>query len=302
MADKTLVILAAGIGSRFGEGIKQLTPIDNNGHLIIDYSIHDAIAAGFNKIVFIIRHDIEEDFREAIGKRIEEECSRLNVEVCYAFQELTDVPIEVPAERKKPWGTGHAILCACSQIDTSFAVINADDYYGKNAFKIASDFLGDGYGLVGYRLGNTLSDNGGVTRGICRTENGRLTEIKETRNITKINDGAEASGEFIDPDSVVSMNFWCYPIQFLNVLRDGFPDFLSNMENKNTDEYLLPAIADKMIKNGTEYSLMTTDDQWFGVTYKEDRSVVEEGFRELIGNGIYRVDLYSDLLTADIQK
>ena len=295
MSKKNLVILAAGIGSRFGEGIKQLTPIDDNGHLIIDYSIHDAIAAGFNKIVFIIRHDIEEDFRDAIGNRIEAECSKLGVEVRYAFQELTDAPIQVPEGRKKPWGTGHAVICAAPQIDSAFTVINADDYYGKSAYKTASDFLGDGYGLVGYMLGNTLSDNGGVTRGICHTEEGKLTEIKETRNITKTPEGACANGEIIDLDTVVSMNFWCYPEEFLTVLKEEFPVFLSNMENALTDEYLLPAIADRMIKNGTEYTLLTSDDQWFGVTYKEDRPLVEEGFRQLISEGTYKEDLYSDL-------
>ena len=295
MAKKTLVILAAGIGSRFGEGIKQLVPIDGNGHLIIDYSIHDAIAARFNKIVFIIRHDIEEDFREMIGDRIEKECSRLGVEVCYAFQELTDIPITVPEGRIKPWGTGHAVLCAASQIDSPFAVINADDYYGKDAFVHASDFLGESYGLVGYRINNTLSDNGGVTRGICHVEDGKLTGIDETRNIIKTANGAEANGEAIEPDALVSMNFWCFPQAFLTVLKEGFPEFLSNMVDEKTDEYLLPTIADKMIKNGFEYSLMTSDDQWFGVTYKEDRPSVENSFRKLLSDGIYKTDLYSDI-------
>lgn len=204
--------------------------------------------------------------------------------------------MEVPEGRRKSWGTGHAVICASPQIDSAFTVINADDYYGKSAFKTASDFLGDGYGLVGYMLGNTLSDNGGVTRGICHTEDGKLTEIKETRNITKTPEGACANGEIIDLDTVVSMNFWCYSEEFLTALKERFPAFLSNMGNALTDEYLLPAIADRMIKNGTEYTLMTSDDQWFGVTYKEDRPLVEEGFRQLISEGTYKEDLYSDLV------
>ncbi len=171
MEKKTLAILAAGIGSRFGGGIKQLEPVDDYGHIIIDYSIHDAIAAGFTRIVFIIRHDIEEEFRAVIGNRIEEVCGRCNVEVAYAFQEMTNAPIPVPEGRTKPWGTGHAILACDGIIDSAFAVINADDYYGKEGFVKAAEFLEtEGYGLVGYILKNTLSDNGGVTRGICVVE------------------------------------------------------------------------------------------------------------------------------------
>ena len=181
--NKTLVILAAGIGSRFGGGVKQLTPVDDYGHLIIDYSIHDAISAGFNKIVFIIRHDIETDFKAIIGNRIEKMASTLGVEITYAFQELSYLAVDVKSGfsgRTKPWGTGHAVLCAADQINSPFAVINADDYYGKEGFKKAAEFLSsqpDNYGLVGYTLKNTLSDHGGVTRGICKTDNGKLVSI-----------------------------------------------------------------------------------------------------------------------------
>ena len=189
--NKTLVILAAGIGSRFGGGVKQLTPVDDHGHLIIDYSIHDAIAAGFDKIVFIIRHDIEADYRAVIGDRIEKLCKPLGVEIAYAYQEITDAPDfpgKVELIRQKPWGTGHAVLCAAEHIDSPYAVINADDYYGKNGFSIASRFLSsrpENYGLIGYILKNTLSDNGGVTRGICSVDQGRLVGITETKNIMK---------------------------------------------------------------------------------------------------------------------
>lgn len=289
--NKTLVILAAGIGSRFGGGVKQLTPVDEHGHLIIDYSIHDAIAAGFDKIVFIIRHDIEADFRAVIGNRIEKLCKPLGVEIAYAFQERTDVPDFLGKEkliRPKPWGTGHAVLCAAEHINSPFAVINADDYYGKNGFSIASSFLEehpDSYALIGYILKNTLSDNGGATRGICSVEDGRLIGIAETKNIVKTVNGAEADGKAVDVDSLVSMNFWCYPASFMDVLKDGFPEFLKNMKDENKDEYLLPIIADGMLKEGTEFSVLPTDDHWFGVTYKEDKPTVEAGFRKLIEDG-----------------
>jgi len=293
MAKKTLVILAAGIGSRFGGGIKQLEPIDDHGHLIIDFSIHDAIAAGFDKILFIIRHDIEADFREMIGDRVEAVCRKLGVEVGYAFQALGG---EVIPGRTKPLGTGHAILMCDGLIDSPFAVINADDYYGKGGYKKAAEYLETGkYALVGYVLKNTLSDNGGTTRGICVMENGRLAGINETKNIIKTPTGAEADGVAIDTDSIASMNFWCYPQAFLDVLREGFPEFLKNMTDPMKDEYLLPIIADGMLKEGTEFTVLTTDDHWIGVTYKEDKPAVEEYFRRLREAGVYRPDLYGDL-------
>ena len=301
MHHKTLVILAAGIGSRFGGGVKQLTPVDEHGHLIIDYSIHDAIAAGFDKIVFIIRHDIEADFRAVIGDRIEKLCKPLGVEIAYAFQERTDVPDFLGKEkliRPKPWGTGHAVLCAAEHINSPFAVINADDYYGKNGFSIASSFLEehpDSYALIGYILKNTLSDNGGVTRGICSVDQGRLVGIAETKNIVKTADGAEADGKHVDIERLVSMNFWCYPVEFLDVLRTGFPEFLSTTSNIEMDEYLLPIIADGMLKEGTEFTVLLTADHWFGVTYKEDKPTVEAAFRNLIEDGEYKADLYCDL-------
>ena len=296
---KTLVILAAGIGSRFGGGIKQLEPVDDYGHIIIDYSIHDAIAAGFNKVVFIIRHDIEDDFKSVIGNRIESVCQKLGVEVVYAFQDINDAPIDVPEGRTKPWGTGHAILACDGLVNEPFAVINADDYYGKNGFKRAAEALGNDYAVVGYQLKNTLSENGGVTRGVCLTDSGKLTGILETKNIVKVIDGtdvfAESDGRRIDINSLVSMNFWCYPASFIDLLREDFPKFLANMSDTLTDEYLLPIIADQMLKEGTVFNVLSTDDKWFGITYKEDRPAVEESFRKLIEDGVYRGDLYSDL-------
>ena len=294
---KTLVILAAGIGSRFGGGIKQLEPVDDNSHIIIDYSIHDAIAAGFNKVIFIIRHDIEADFKTVIGNRIENICALLGVQVAYAFQELSDIPGPIPVGRTKPWGTGHAVLACDGLIDSPFAVINADDYYGKYGFIAASEFLNTKkYGLVGYHLKNTLSENGGVTRGICSVENSKLTRIVETKNIVKTKTGVAAGGNAVDPDALVSMNFWCYPQEFLSVLQDGFKDFFKNMKDPLKDEYLLPIIADGMLKDGVPFIVLPTNDKWFGVTYKEDKPTVVEGFRRLVGAGEYREDLYSDLM------
>ena len=292
----TLVILAAGIGSRFGGGIKQLEPIDRQDHIIIDFSIHDAIAAGFNKIIFIIRKDIETDFRERIGSRIEAVAAPLGVEVCYAFQEITNIPIPLPVGRTKPWGTGHAVLACDGLITEPFAVINADDYYGIEGFKKAAAFLKTGgYGLVGYVLKNTLSDNGGVTRGVCAVENGRLTGITETHDIVKTPTGASSNGVAIDMDSLVSMNFWCLPVSFMDVLKTGFPQFLANMRNPLKDEYLLPIIVDGLLKQGVDVSVLPTHDQWFGVTYKEDKAAVTESFQMLYQQGVYQEDLYADL-------
>ena len=292
------MILAAGIGSRYGGGVKQLEPVGPNGEIISDYSIHDAIAAGFNKIIFIIRHEIETDFREVIGDRIEKICSPLGVEVAYAFQEITDVPISVPESRIKPWGTGHAVLACRDLIDSPFAAINADDYYGKNGYKQAAEYLSahpNDYALIGYVLKNTLSDNGGVTRGICTVEDGKLIGIDETKNIVKTMDGAEANGMRLDVESLVSMNFWCYPFEFVDVLKKGFLEFLNHMTDPLEDEYLLPIIADEMLKEGVEFSVLPTEDSWFGVTYKEDKAAVVESFRKLYDSGAYQTNLYADL-------
>ena len=293
---KTLVILAAGIGSRFGGGIKQLEPVDGNGHIIIDYSIHDAVQAGFTKIVFIIRRDIEKDFREIIGNRIETVLSGKGVEVAYAFQQIDDIPIPVPEGRVKPWGTGHAVLCCADVLSEPFAVINADDYYGKSGFVKAASFLEkDGYGLVGYVLRNTLSENGGVTRGVCSVKEGKLSGIDEVKNIEKDGENGIADGKSIPGDALVSMNFWCFPASFMQVLREGFPKFLDGMKTPEKDEYLLPIIVDGLLQKGCEVNVLPTEDKWFGVTYKEDKPAVMESFRRLIAEGVYPEDLYSDL-------
>ena len=295
---KVLVILAAGIGSRYGSGIKQIEPVGPNGEIIIDYSIHDAILAGFNKIVVVIRKDIEYDFNEVFGNRLKKICEELNVELCYAYQNhpLSE-PELFPKGRQKPWGTGDAVLACNDCIDESFAVINADDYYGKKAFFVASAMLDDGgYGMIGYRLGNTLSDNGAVTRGVCEVSKGTLVDITETSNIVKTNNGAAADGKPLSINSLVSMNFWCLPLEFMDELRNGFQDFFNKMDNPLKDEYLLPNIIKNIINKGMTVKVKESDEMWFGVTYHDDKAYVMDSFKKLYAAGVYKTDLYTDLL------
>ena len=303
----TLVIMAAGIGSRYGGGIKQLAAVGPNGEIIMDYSIHDAIEAGFDKIIFIIRRDIEEAFREAIGDRIQGICAGLGVELGYAFQELDALPegVTLPEGRTKPWGTGQAVLACKDQLDGPFAVINADDYYGKQAFVLLHDFLenytpekpGD-LCMAGFVLKNTLSDNGAVTRGICRMNaEGCLTGVDETSGIEKTADGAQAGGKAVDADSLVSMNMWGLTPEFVTMLDQGFVEFFGDIAgNEMKAEYLLPIFIDSLLKQGkVSVKVLPTQDRWFGVTYQEDKPVVVESFAKLIEAGVYRKDLFSDL-------
>lgn len=309
----TLLIMAAGIGSRFGGGIKQLEPVGLHDEIIMDYSVHDAIAAGFNKIIFVIRKDIEADFRQRIGDRIEKVCRKLGVEVCYAFQDMTAIPagFTVPEGRTKPWGTGQAVLAARELIREPFMVINADDYYGKNAYPLLHRWLtqehaDNAFAMVGFPLKNTLSDNGGVTRGLCRVEplHSHVTDVVETRNIVKTAQGAEADGKLLDLNTLVSMNMWGFPAkdgcppQFLKVLEDGFRDFFREEVSSSPlkAEYLLPTLIGGMLRRGEcTLKVLPSPDRWFGVTYKEDKTFVMESFRQLIADGVYREDLYSDL-------
>ena len=303
----TLVIMAAGIGSRYGGGIKQLAAVGPNGEIIMDYSIHDAIEAGFDKIVFIIRHDIEQAFREAIGDRIEGICAGLGVELGYAFQELDALPegVTLPEGRTKPWGTGQAVLSCKDQLDGPFAVINADDYYGKQAFVILHDFLqnytpekpGD-LCMAGFVLKHTLSDNGAVTRGICRmNEEGYLTGVDATSGIEKTPEGAQAGGKIIDAETLVSMNMWGLTPEFADMLEKGFVEFFGSIAgNEMKAEYLLPIFIDSLLKQGkVNVKVLPTQDRWFGVTYQEDKPVVVESFAKLIEAGVYQKDLFSDL-------
>lgn len=307
----TLLIMAAGIGSRFGGGIKQLEPVGLHGEIIMDYSIHDAIEAGFNKIIFVIRRDIETDFRERIGNRLEEICGKLGVEIAYAFQDMNDVPGEVPVERSKPWGTGQAVLAAKDLIHEPFVVINADDYYGKEAFCKLHDWLvldheKDAIAMAGFKLKNTLSENGGVTRGICQVENGHthITDVVETSNIIMTEIEAEADGVILDPESYVSMNMWGFPAkegcvpEYLNILKKGFKEFfeIDVPANPLKAEYLLPIHIGGLLRNGKcTVKVLETKDKWFGVTYKEDKEFVVNSFKKLIADGVYKEDLYSDL-------
>ena len=296
--NKTLVILAAGIGSRYGGGIKQIEPVGENGEIIIEFSIHDAIAAGFNRIVIVIREDIEDDFNEVLGDRLKKISEKLGVELCYAFQNHPlNEPELYPEGRKKPWGTGDAVMACGELISGPFTVINADDYYGKTAFIKASALLDEGgYGMIGYRLGNKLSDTGAVTRGICEVSDGVLVDITETSNIVKTDGGAEADGRQLSLDSVVSMNLWCLPEEFMDELRSGFSEFRDGMKDPLKDEYLLPTIIKDVVKKGMTVKVEESDDMWFGVTYHEDKEYVVGEFRKLYDAGVYQADLYADLL------
>ena len=299
---KTLVVMAAGIGSRYGGGIKQLAPVGPNGEIIIDYSIYDALKVGFDKIVFIIRKDIEDDFREVIGNRIEKIC-----DVEYAFQDKNDLPggFSCPAERIKPWGTGQAVLACKGIVNEPFAVINADDYYGREAYErmfgyLSNTNVADGdkhkFCMVGFEMMNTLSDNGGVTRGICNiSADNRLIGIDETKNIVKYQGGAAvqiSENEFnpIAADSLVSMNMWGFQASFIDYLEEAFTEFLGglNKETETKSEFLVPIVVDSMLKKGiADVDVLRSSDQWFGVTYQEDKQTVIDAISGLIKKGYY---------------
>ena len=299
--DTTLLIMAAGIGSRFGGGIKQLEPVDANGHIIMDYSVHDAIEAGFNRVVFIIRRDIEQEFCEVIGDRIAAVCAAHQVTVDYAFQDIHDIPGELPEGRTKPWGTGQAILAAKDLLNTPFIVINADDYYGKEGFRIIHEYLVQGGTscMAGFVLKNTLSDHGGVTRGVCKMDaDNNLTEVDETKNIVKTADGAEADGKVLDCNSLVSMNMWGLTPDFLKQLEQGFEEFFEKTvpENPLKSEYLIPIYIGELLEKGEiSVKVLPTNDTWYGMTYKEDVALVKESFRKMLEAGVYKADLFADL-------
>ena len=305
----TLLIMAAGIGSRFGTGIKQLEPVDEAGHIIMDYSIHDAIEAGFNHVVFIIRKDIEKEFKEVIGDRIASICSAHNVTVDYAFQDMNDIPGILPEGRTKPWGTGQAILSIRGLVEEPFLVINADDYYGKEVFRKIHTYMVEQMDvnapvydicMGGFILANTLSENGGVTRGVCEVGEGEiLKRVTETYNIQKTADGMTATDKEGNPVSVqenqhVSMNMWGLTPGFVEELEKGFPEFLAGLKEGDVkSEYLLPTIIDQMIHDGrARVKLLETHDCWFGVTYREDKESVTESIRALIREGVYPEKLF----------
>lgn len=305
MKETALVIMAAGIGSRFGGGIKQLAKLGPHGEIIIDYSIHDALKAGFDKIIFIIRKDIEADFREVIGDRI----SRA-AKVQYAFQELSDLPegFTVPSGRKKPWGTGQAILAAGKLIDCPFIVINADDFYGAEGFRKVHDYLVNEMDenaekldlcMAGYVLGNTLSENGAVTRGVCeKDEAGHLVSVHETFDIEKkdgkVTGKTEAGEETVlTEDAVASMNMWGLTPSFVKKLEEGFPKFLKKAEGNIKAEYLLPEVIGELVTEGkASVKVLHTDDRWFGVTYADDKQYVTDALKELHEKKVYGDKLF----------
>ena len=305
--ERTLVVLAAGIGSRFAGGVKQLQGVGPSGEVIMDYSIHDAIEAGFNRVIFIIRHDIQELFDRIMGDRIRAICEKKGVEVLCAYQEKEDLPagFVCPESRVKPWGTGHALLSCKGMLKGGFAVINADDYYGKDAYRRAMEFLDSleegsvgTYGLIGFRLGNTLSANGGVTRGLCRTEDGWLTHILETKNIIKTPFGAcaEVFGEVRDlsDDIPVSMNMWGFTPDVLDKLEERFVEFLGEgglTEPKS--EFLIPSEMGLLLTRGeARIRVLHTDSQWFGMTFAEDMPGVRTAFQIMTESGIYTDPLF----------
>ena len=300
----TLIIMAAGIGSRFGTGIKQLAKMAPNGEIIMDFSIYDAKKAGFTKVVFVIRKAIEKEFKEVIGNRL----SKI-MPVEYVYQELEDLPegYEVPVGRVKPWGTGQAILACKDIVKEPFVIINADDYYGKEAFVKLHDFLVSGkhengkiaLAMAGFSLKNTLSENGAVTRGVCvADETGYLVKVIETTGIQKIDgkircDNAEVEG-WITPDTMVSMNMWAGYPDFLQYIKEGFPAFLEQLgEHPEKKEYLLPNIVAELLeKEASSVKVLSTSDKWIGITYKEDIEPAQESFSRMITAGCYPENLW----------
>jgi dTDP-glucose pyrophosphorylase len=306
MAKATLVVMAAGIGSRFGGGIKQLAPIGPNGELLIDYSVHDAINAGFDKVVFVIRKDLEADFKSIIGDRIEKK-----VEVLYAYQEIDEIPAKYQDKakiRKKPWGTGQAILCCKDIVHEPFVVINADDYYGKEAYQkayqeliVAKEENNElNISMVGFVLGKTLSDNGTVTRGVCSVnDNKTLKAIEEIYDIEQQGDEAVGHNQNQDKitlslDSVVSMNMWGLYPNFFKVLEERFDSFLEQWsEGAEINEYLLPILIGELLEEqAVTVEVLNSSEQWFGVTYAADKDMVVQSIQAMISQGKYPQNLY----------
>lgn len=287
--DATLVIMAAGMGSRFG-GLKQLEPIGPKGEALLDFSVYDAKEAGFNKVVFIIKHSIEDDFKRIVGSRIEK-----MIDTEYVFQEIDELPegFTCPEDRAKPWGTGHAVWCCRNAVNTPFAVINADDYYGKSAFKQIYNYLAEAnnnYCMVGFRLKNTLTENGSVSRGVCNIENGILKSITERTEIVDCKYKDE-SGNWIkmSEDTVVSMNMWGFTPDMFDFAERDLIEFLKEKINVPKSEFYLPSIASNVIEKGEkQVSVLVAEDKWYGVTYKEDKENVVSALAEKIKNGEYK--------------
>ena len=297
----SILVLAAGMGSRYG-GNKQLDEVGPSGETIIDYSIYDAIRAGFGKIVFVIRRDIEDQVKERFVKRL-----KGKIEVDYVFQEITNLPegVKVAPDRQKPWGTSHAILVAKDKMKEPFGVINADDYYGVESFRILHDFLvndkdPDCYSIVGYKLGNTLSEHGHVNRGVCGVGgNGLLVNIVETRQIEKTASGAKAPGAdgstlHFTGNEVVSMNLWGFKPSCFAYLGKEFRNFINNKGMDLKSELDIPTSVDKFVKSGSiKIKILMSNERWFGVTYREDKPFVVESINEMINKGVYPDRIYT---------
>ncbi len=287
--DITLVVMAAGMGSRFG-GLKQIEPIGPNGEVLLDFSVYDAAEAGFTKVVFVIKHEIEKDFKEMVGKRI---AGKIRVE--YVYQETDKLPdgYVCPSSRQKPWGTAHAVLCCKNIVNEPFAVINADDYYGKSAFCKIAEFLKQDpldYCMVGFRLINTLTENGYVSRGICETEDGKLKSVTERTKIVdcKYTEDDGTTWTELSPDTVVSMNLWGFNTDFFKYAEEGFKKFLDEKLNEPKSEYYLPAVVSHLIETGEkEVRMFVAEDKWYGVTYKEDKETVVKAIKKMIEQGLY---------------
>ncbi len=300
----TLLVLAAGMGSRYG-GLKQLDPLGPSGEIIIDYSIYDAIQAGFGKVIFLIRKDIESVFIETIGNRYTGK-----IDIGYAFQGVQDIPkgFSIPPERDKPWGTGHAVLAARDVINEPFAVINADDFYGRTGFKLMADYLSSKsdidakiakFAMVGFTLSKTLSEHGTVSRGICTTDKGDLlVDVTELTKIAKTVNGAKNLAEDepitdLTADEIVSMNMWGFTPAIFAELEKLFIDFLEKDINTPKSEFFIPFAVDTMIQNKfAEVKVLKSSDSWFGVTYQEDKPIVIESIKKLINDGIYPKKLF----------
>ena len=285
----TLVVMAAGMGSRFG-GLKQIEPIGKNGEILLDYSVYDAVKAGFNKVVFVIKHAIEADFKAVVGKRIEK-----MVKTEYVFQETDALPegFVCPSERVKPWGTAHAVLCCKDVVKEPFAVINADDYYGKSAFIKTAEFLkanDSDYCMTGFRLVNTLTENGYVSRGVCEIENGELKSVTERTKIMdcKYTEDEGKSWTPLAPDTVVSMNLWGFMPDLFGYAEKGFKEFLKNNINTPKSEYYLPSVVSGLIASGEKkVKVLIAEDKWYGVTYKEDKQMVCDAINKMAEDGLY---------------
>ena len=302
MSDFSLLVLAAGMGSRYG-GLKQIDKLGPCGETIIDYSIYDAIEAGYNRVVFVIRKSIEQDFKECIADKYEG-----RIQVDYVLQELENIPsgFTLPAERVKPWGTGHAILMAKDKIDGFFTVINGDDFYGKDAFRVSMDYLRQlsvqdtgSYAMVAYQLNKTLSENGAVSRGVCCVDaNQHLVNVEEHTRLQYqdgniVNIGDDGNVEIMDADTLVSMNFWCFHPSVFEHLQTMFTAFLTaNIKNVKS-EFYIPFVVDTLIKTGKAHvKVLSSDAQWYGVTYREDREYVQEKLKEMSKAKIYPSPLW----------